>query len=262
MSLVSVVMPVFNAEEFLSEAINSILLQSFEDFEFIIIDDWSTDSTQSIVEWFTDSRIRFFQNEENIWVARTLNKGIKLSKWKYIARMDADDISFSNRLKRQVYLIEHSDYSIIWSWISIIDSKWIVSGTRKYSREFYPSIGFESPVAHPSVMYKKSIMLELSWYDVNIKYAEDYDLWIRAKQAGFLWVNIQETLLYYRMSFSQTKFSHLKEQLKATILLKSKMRSNPEFSRTFGMEVRLHIERLLFYLPSNIVYKLFLWFKL
>ncbi len=97
----TVLMPVYNAEKFLGEAIESILNQTFTDFEFLIIDDGSTDSTIKIIESYTDSRIRLFKNQENLGISATLNKGIEMASTELIARMDADDISYSSRIQKQ-----------------------------------------------------------------------------------------------------------------------------------------------------------------
>ena len=103
-------MPAYNAEKYINEAIDSILAQTFTDFEFIIIDDGSTDSTCAIVESYSDSRIRFFKNEHNLGVAATLNRGLDLARGEYIARMDADDISLPTRFEKQAaYMDSHPD---------------------------------------------------------------------------------------------------------------------------------------------------------
>jgi len=102
--LISVIMPVFNGEKYLSLAIESILEQTFTDFEFIIINDGSTDDSEKIILSYQDRRIRYIKNKENLNIGRTLNKGIDLAKGKYIARMDCDDISLPNRFERHFLL--------------------------------------------------------------------------------------------------------------------------------------------------------------
>src|SRR5690242_1454586 len=112
--LLTVLMPVYNAERFLREAIDSILAQSLQQFEFLIIDDGSTDSSVDIIRSYTDSRIRFIQNERNLGISATLNKGIELSKTELIARMDADDISYPTRLEKQYqYFLTHPDCALL-----------------------------------------------------------------------------------------------------------------------------------------------------
>ena len=104
----TVLMPVFNGEKHLNEAINSILSQSFQDFEFLIIDDGSTDHSKKIIRSYQDKRIRFIENDRNLQLSRTLNRGIQLAKGEYILRMDADDISFPNRLEKQIQFMDQN----------------------------------------------------------------------------------------------------------------------------------------------------------
>ena len=111
--LVSVVLSAFNDENFLRSSIESILNQSYEDFEFIIVNDGSTDGSQAIIESYDDNRIKLVRNSENIFLAASLNKGIRLSKGKYIARMDSDDIAHPDRFSKQVEFLEsNSDYGL------------------------------------------------------------------------------------------------------------------------------------------------------
>ena len=119
---ITVLMPVYNGEKYLREAIGSILNQTFNDFEFLIINDSSTDSTREIILSYDDTRIRLEDNEKNIGLTHSLNKGLRLAKGKYVARMDADDISLPDRLEKQLAVIENNtDVSIVACWIDIID---------------------------------------------------------------------------------------------------------------------------------------------
>ena len=104
--LISIILPAYNAEKYLKEAIDSILAQTYTNFELIVINDGSTDKTEEIILSYQDSRIRYIKNEKNLKLIRTLNKGIGLAKGKYIARMDADDISLPHRLKEEVEFME------------------------------------------------------------------------------------------------------------------------------------------------------------
>ena len=112
MPKVSVVMPAYNAEKYIREAIDSVLAQTFTDFEFIILDDGSTDATAAIIQSYEDDRIRFCPNERNMGVAATLNRALKLAQGEYIARMDADDVSYKNRLEMQLDFIKKSGCDI------------------------------------------------------------------------------------------------------------------------------------------------------
>ena len=111
---ISIILPAYNAEKYLAPAIESILQQSFKDFEFIILNDGSTDNTEKIILSYTDSRIKYIKNEKNLKLIKTLNKGIELAKGKYIARMDADDIALPTMLEECYTFFEtHPEYSIV-----------------------------------------------------------------------------------------------------------------------------------------------------
>ena len=119
---VAVLMSVYNGEKYLREAINSILSQTFNDFEFLIINDGSTDGTADILKSYTDSRIKIINNEKNIGLTKSLNKGLKIAKGEYIARQDADDISMPERLKEEVAFLEiHKDYAVVGTFVKILN---------------------------------------------------------------------------------------------------------------------------------------------
>src|SRR5690606_30041678 len=121
--MITVLMPVYNAEKYLREAIDSVLNQTFKNFEFLIIDDGSNDASVEIIESYKDSRIRLIHNQTNSGISYTLNRGIHLSSFDLIARMDADDISHKQRLEKQYkYALKYSDYSLFSSWVRIINN--------------------------------------------------------------------------------------------------------------------------------------------
>ena len=126
---VTVLLPVFNGALFLHQAIESILSQSFDNFELLIINDGSSDDSEKIIHSYSDHRINYVNNGQNIGLVATLNKGINLARGKYIARMDADDISIANRLKEQKeYLDQHSEVSFVASTINRIDQNGDIKG--------------------------------------------------------------------------------------------------------------------------------------
>ena len=130
---VTVLMPVYNAEQYLREAIGSILHQTFTDFEFIIINDGSTDRSEEIIKSYTDTRIRYYKNESNLKLIATLNKGFDLAGGKYIARMDADDISLPNRLQLQFELMEKNpEVGLCGTWFENFTEE-EPTGVAKYS---------------------------------------------------------------------------------------------------------------------------------
>lgn len=199
--LVTILMPVYNGEKYLEEAIKSILNQTFRDFEFLIIDDGSTDKSAEIIASFNDARIRLERNEANLGLIKTLNKGFRLSKGKYIARMDCDDISLPKRLSIQASFMEkHPEIGVCGSWVKVIGLK------QKFINKYPQNDGearayflFNTPFAHPSVIIRKEIIEKHNLeYDENYKHAEDYELWSRI--IGHTKIsNISKVLLRYRM---------------------------------------------------------------
>ncbi|WP_413533358.1 glycosyltransferase family 2 protein [Empedobacter brevis] len=199
---ISVILPAYNASKYINEAIDSILIQSFKNFELIVINDGSIDETEEIVKSYTDSRIRYILNESNLGLIDTLNKGINLSKGKYIARMDADDISEYNRLELQYNFLENNDEYIICSSSRLEFSDNITDNHKSYLPESDLQIRvysiFSTPFTHPSVMFRKNIFINNGlYYSHEFKYAEDYELWVRSLQYG-KGFNFNTPLLRYR----------------------------------------------------------------
>lgn len=207
-------MPVFNGEKYLKEAIESILNQTFSDFEFLILNDGSTDRTEEIILSFDDQRIRYINNETNLGVHKTLNKALALSKGKYIARMDADDASLPNRFQRQTEFMEKNpDVTLCGARIKVINGE--KTSIWKYpldSHEIKACMIFKSAFAHPVVMIRKDFLeKEGLFYNESVLYAEDYELWshlvLKSKTA-----NLSEILLNYRSHDTQIGSKHSKVQ--------------------------------------------------
>lgn len=198
---ITVLMSVYNGEKFLREAIESILNQTYRDFEFLIINDGSTDSTKEIIISYNDPRIRVINNEQNIGLTRSLNKGLKLAKGKYIARMDADDISTPERLDKQLkYIKKRSDVGLVTSWHEIIDGKKncisIITGERSFENIYY-FLTFGNQFPHSSTLFRKKTVLDLGGYDEKYKRSQDYDLWFRLSRVTRIEM-ISEVLLKCR----------------------------------------------------------------
>jgi glycosyltransferase involved in cell wall biosynthesis len=196
-------MPVYNGEKYLCEAIDSILGQSFRDYEFLIIDDGSKDTSVSIIKSFNDHRIRFIRNEKNLNLPNTLNRGIELAQGKYIARMDQDDISLPSRLAQQVEFMElHPEVGICGGWIEVFGLGNYVEKYPADKDEVKASLLYYNPIAHPTVMMRKSMMDQFDLrYSLEFLHAEDYELWQRGSQY-FQIANIPAVLLKYRTSMS------------------------------------------------------------
>jgi glycosyltransferase involved in cell wall biosynthesis len=200
--LVSVVMPVFNGEKYLREAIDSILNQTFADFEFIIINDGSTDDTLKIIKGYKDPRIVLISRKNKGLVA-SLNEGIEKARGKYIARMDADDISLPERFEKQVeYLEGHPDCILLGTQIRIItdvrgpDESFITKPISDFSSRLF--LGYGSIFAHPSIMANSKIMKKYPYRQSSWP-AEDYYMWTSlAHKKQYTIHNLSSVLLDYR----------------------------------------------------------------
>lgn len=199
---ISVVMSVYNGERYLREAIESILDQSFPDFEFIIIDDGSTDGSGEIISSYNDRRIKWFR-QGNKGLAPALNEGIKHGIGKYVARMDADDISLPNRLKTQYDFLEsHTNSVVVGSHANIVDR----SGRYLYTSRMptdWEMIRKRLPLSpfiyHSSAMFRRESFNHCGGYYEKIKHHfEDAILWNKMAKLGELW-NIDEPLINYRL---------------------------------------------------------------
>jgi glycosyltransferase involved in cell wall biosynthesis len=214
----SVLMPVYNASAFLQDAIQSVLDQTFIDFEFIIMNDGSTDDSEKIILSFQDKRIRYIKNDANLKLIKTLNLGFTLALGKYIARIDADDICLPNRFEKQIAFLEiHPEIGVLGSSASIIDEHNQVIGNCIYPND-HDVIALDlvryNPMIHPSVMMRTSILKEQTiLFDEHFVHAEDYELWTRLiTKTRF--ANLPEKLLLYRKHSSQISSVHTDEQLK------------------------------------------------
>lgn len=204
---VSVVMSVHNGERFLTEAVESVLHQSFQDFEFIIYDDASTDGTPRLLAHFAarDPRIRLFTNPSNIGLTRTLNLALASARGAYIARQDADDVSLPVRLDVQSRLLdEHPDVLLVSGRIETIDTEGRVTAKLRPSRpaasELIPwmLLFYNYLQGHSVAMFRREAALAAGGYDESYRYSQDYDLWLRLSRRGVV-VVIEQMLLRLRI---------------------------------------------------------------
>ena len=196
--MISVLLPVYNAGGNLVSAIESILNQTYTNFELIIINDGSTDDSLSILNHYQaiDSRIIVI-SRKNRGLVTSLNELLNLARAPWVARMDQDDICLPQRFEKQLHFLQNTGADICGSWIKYF-------GADNYIFKYYESdeaikfdMLFKSPFAHPTVMMRTDLAKKLG-YDIDYEEAEDYDLWIRAAQAGWIMGNVQEVLLNYR----------------------------------------------------------------
>lgn len=212
--LISVVMPVYNAEKYLSLSIDSILNQTFKDFELVIINDGSKDSSLKIIKKYKDKRIRVVNNKKNLKIAKSLNKAVKLARSNIIARADADDIYVPKRLELQYkIMIKNQKIVIVGSNMKIINEK-----GEKISKREYPESDKElkrlmfrySPFGHPVVMFRKKEFLEFGGYDHNKVPCEDIDLWFKIG-SKYEFATVNKYLINYRVYSGSSSNKKLKQ---------------------------------------------------
>ncbi len=226
--IVSVIMACYNAEKTLSQAVESILCQTFRDFEFIIVNDASTDNTTDILHYYQarDNRVILVNNDINIGLAASLNRALLVSKGRFIARMDADDVANPKRLEKQLdFMLQHSAIDVLGTAIKKIDRRddtpLGVAFLSETHDDIVSKIFIKPPVYHPTIMIKKSVFEAYGYYDENIRWGEDADLWYRIYDK-VRFHNLPDVLLTYRVksrldvskavSNLKNKCSHLKRR--------------------------------------------------
>jgi glycosyltransferase involved in cell wall biosynthesis len=220
---VSVLMAVYDGETYLDEAIQSVLNQTFDDFEFIVINDGSTDGTAKIIERYRrgDRRIRVYE-QPNRGLVVALNRGFELARGEYIARMDADDVCVPERIAAQVAFMDaRQEVGVCGTWIETM-------GTSNGNVRRYPPddatirswLLFESVLAHPSVMMRRDLFVKTGLlYNAAYVHAEDYELWVRAARHTAL-ANLPKILLRYRLHPQQVVEKHETAKLSSARLVR------------------------------------------
>ena len=243
----SVLMAVYNAEKYLSYAIESILNQSFTNFKFIIIDDCSKDRSPEIIDHYrkADRRILVHRNEENQGLAKSLNTGLGFCDTDYVARMDADDISEPTRLEKQYnFLQKAKNIDVCGTWIKIINEREADIGkwhTPLKHRNIINKNYISPALAHPTVMWKKSNLFTRGLYNEGFNHSEDYELWVRISN-DVKFANIGEFLLRYRITDSGMTF----DENRADEKRKSILRIQDNISNIINLDLS-DVEREYFY---------------
>ncbi|HVF67307.1 MAG TPA: glycosyltransferase [Pyrinomonadaceae bacterium] len=213
---VSVLLPVYQGERYLREAVDSILNQTFNDFEFIIIDDASTDGSAEIIGSYGDPRIRFVRNDANLGLTATLNAGLELARGEYVARMDQDDVSLPERLSRQVaFMDSRPELAASGTWAKEIDEGGNVTGERRMTVGEQMEYGYwwPCPIIHPSAFIRRSLLGGIR-YEPDVGHAADYDLWLALKKNHAL-DNLPEFLILYRVHGGSTSIMHTDAQFRS-----------------------------------------------
>jgi len=223
---ISVVMSVYNGLPFLKDSIESILNQTYKNFEFIIIDDVSNDGSSQLIREYAhkDNRIVVVENEKNyghIALGINMAKGVSLSKGKYVARMDSDDIAVNTRFELQKkFLDDNPDIDILGTWAYDIDENGVYLKERKYPVDHASilKLMWTDPIVHPSVMLKKDSIIKVGNYADNSGRRDDYELWFRAVKGGLKFANYPHFLMYYRFYSDYYKKNNSKVAFKQAII--------------------------------------------
>ena len=235
--LVSVIMPVYNGERYLAQAIESVLTQSYRHLELLILDNGSSDGTAAVIAEYArrDQRVR------PLWEPAPLGYGGELAsnvaayhaKGAFIAKLDADDLAMPDRLAKQVsYLTAHPDLFLVGSQLTLIDESGRVTGTRTYPithEEIYREFYLRFPIANPAVMYRNALKEDL--YQIRFAHFNDYYSLFRLIQAGYKMHNLPEPLTAYRIHTTNTVFTNLRAKWHSNMAIKQ------SFVREFGYSV-------------------------
>lgn len=216
---ISVVMPVYNGEQFLAEAIESILTQTYADFELLLINDGSTDTSAAIIERYItlDSRVRLISNPVALGYGgeKACNAAYQLARGKYIAKLDADDVAHPQRLeKQQAFLEDNPTIFLVGSWLTIIDPHGKEVGKRRYPTSpdaIFQQFYYQNCIGHPSIMFRNNV-LTTDFYTLRFSALNDYYSHFLHLQEGLKMANLADYLVYYRVHTTNTTFSAIKRQ--------------------------------------------------
>lgn len=225
--ILSVLMSVYNGEAFLQRSVESILAQTFTDFEFIIIDDGSTDATPTILAQFSDPRIRVV-TQANQGLTRTLNTGLGLSHGRFIARMDADDEAMPDRFQKQVdYLQSQPEVVVLgtgYRQVDLLRNRTLDIIPPQSDEAIRRALLHGNPICHPSVMMRRDALLEAGGYDETFRYTQDYELWSRMAGYGRLH-NLPHILLIRRYHQHSVSNNLRQEGLRLWLFMRANSRA-------------------------------------
>ena len=228
-------MAVKDGQKYLHQAIDSVLGQTFSDFEFIIIDDCSADGSLAIIENYADSRITLIKNQNHLGLSKSLNAGLAAARGEYIARMDADDICLPERFEKQVrFLDQHPQIAVLGTGIKLIDKqgKTIQDVHLPIDSDLIKwQLCFINPIAHPSVMMRGATVKQIGGYDPELTRSQDYDLWWRLS-AKYRLANLSDILVHLRQHSGQVSNANRSEQFEFGLKINQK-----HLSSLFGHEI-------------------------
>lgn len=222
---VSVIIPVYNTAAYLMRALQSVLQQGLNNLEIILINDGSTDHSADVIRQVSDPRILYLENERNMGLVYTLNKGLDLARGAYIARMDGDDISMPGRLEAQLaYLQQHPEVDVLATVVELIDEQdqpigfWEADRTHVTADAIRQYLPVDNCLAHPSIMAKAEVLKQYRYLEQQ-RQAEDYDLWLRMAADGRVIHKLAEPLVRHRIvhnSFTRSRQQNVFRKLAVT----------------------------------------------
>lgn len=258
---ISVLLPAYNSEKYLEASIDSILSQTFTDFELILVDDGSKDTSPEIINRYAlkDKRIVVIKNEKNLGISLTRNKLISFAKGKYIAWQDADDISMRKRLEHQYkYMEENINVGICGGYLEFFNDEKILS-LRTYPEKdsgLRNKIFRQSPVAQPGAMIRKGVLEKTGLFDINLPQAEDLDLSLRIGQ-HLEFANLQEKIIKYRMHNNSVTVRKLRENIECTLEVRKRAVKKYGYKMSFMDKIVYGITSVFKYVPPKITYLIF-----
>lgn len=269
--LVSIILPTFNGSKYINKAIDSILLQSFLDWELLIIDDGSTDGTENIIKKYTDihSTIRYFKNNVNLGIQKSLNRGLRESEGKYVARIDDDDEwADKDKLKKQVdFLDKNIDYVLVGTGVIVVDKNEVELFKYKLPKkdnDIRSKILLKNCFVHSSVVFKRDLALKLKGYseDIDTLHIEDYDLWLKLGTMGKM-ANLDIYGVFFMSRENSISSVNKMNQFKKDLNLIKKYRNKyPNYFRSIIFNyIKLYFYKTFNLIPSFLKYKLIYIYK-
>ncbi|MBJ6801038.1 glycosyltransferase family 2 protein [Geomonas propionica] len=241
--LISVVMSVYNGERYLGEAVDSVLNQSCTDFEFIVVDDGSTDGTAAILASYSDPRLRIIRHD-NLGLTRSLNLAIAQARGEYVARQDADDRSLPERLAIQAeFLDSHPELALVGTAVKVISSAGAELATFRHPTEpaeIAVTLRTYNCFWHGSIMFRRDSFLELGGYDERFVTAQDYDMWLRFSERHQL-ANLPEPLYAYRFTVESVTVKRMVSQHRLAVLARRWAEERIAGTDTSGRDVTGHL---------------------
>lgn len=256
---ISVIMSVYNGMPYLKDAVKSILNQTFKDFEFIIVDDASNDGSHQYLKVIKDKRIKIITNKKNLGLAASLNKALEVSKGAYIARMDADDVSYTDRLETQLnFLIKNPKIDLCGSWVTLINNDGEEVGVHKKnplgSEKIKKMLGIYPAIIHPTFFARRRFFINSGGYKNEFDGAEEYELLYRVKDK-FTYANISKKTLYWRLRNDRRSMKMMDKMHALDMKIKSiyLKKYGPNFYNIYGY---LKIMTLHYLIPLTIKKKI------